>query len=428
MSAHNNRAEPSSASRQTGQSPSKTERFDFLDFGDPTFASAGFISPRRESHLNVASTKQPLASPTAWQTQQTLVSVHTAECSDERPRVQDSFGSAATSTTNEAARCVPDSFTRSLNLGDFNVSNLPPSSDVSSSRCLPENLSPKRQISSQRIHCCIEEAKPDLVLEDYAVEFRGKGVQSPHGASMEGFTSRLRGTDVPDRIGLFATERVFRAGSPATVVPISTHQAPVRARGDKAGVISDLDATRKAGERPLAILSRSAHAGKRTTNEHYDLDLDDFFPDVENCVESEVVGGSQGEFTPLPTASSSTEEDEEDHDHDGIELVETGQSRPGNSRGRRRTSSAFRHCHKPKMASSMQDSLARRQLFAVVVLCVIFMAGEAVGGVLANSLALFTDVLHLGSDLVSFIISLLAMWLANKPATRRMSFGYHRAG
>ncbi|GFN93325.1 Zinc transporter [Plakobranchus ocellatus] len=48
--------------------------------------------------------------------------------------------------------------------------------------------------------------------------------------------------------------------------------------------------------------------------------------------------------------------------------------------------------------------------------------------VLANSLALFTDVLHLGSDLVSFVISLLAMWLANKPATRRMSFGYHRAG
>ena len=50
------------------------------------------------------------------------------------------------------------------------------------------------------------------------------------------------------------------------------------------------------------------------------------------------------------------------------------------------------------------------------------------GGALANSLALFTDVLHLGSDLVSFVISLLAMWLANKPPTRRMSFGYHRAG
>jgi len=50
------------------------------------------------------------------------------------------------------------------------------------------------------------------------------------------------------------------------------------------------------------------------------------------------------------------------------------------------------------------------------------------GGVLSNSLALFTDVLHLASDLISFLISLLAMYLSKKPATRTMSFGFHRAG
>ena len=50
------------------------------------------------------------------------------------------------------------------------------------------------------------------------------------------------------------------------------------------------------------------------------------------------------------------------------------------------------------------------------------------GAVLANSLALFTDVLHLASDLISFIISLLAICLAAKPATSVMSFGYYRAG
>ncbi|BFZ22610.1 hypothetical protein BsWGS_25649 [Bradybaena similaris] len=86
----------------------------------------------------------------------------------------------------------------------------------------------------------------------------------------------------------------------------------------------------------------------------------------------------------------------------------------------------YRHCHKRRM-TSLTDKLARRQLVSVVVLCLLFMIGEGIGGFLANSLALFTDVLHLGSDLISFIISLLAMWLANKPATRRMSFGYHRA-
>ncbi|CAG5117523.1 unnamed protein product [Candidula unifasciata] len=86
----------------------------------------------------------------------------------------------------------------------------------------------------------------------------------------------------------------------------------------------------------------------------------------------------------------------------------------------------YRHCHQQKRMS-LTDKLARRQLISVVVLCSLFMIGEGIGGFLANSLALFTDVLHLASDLISFIISLLAMWLANKPATRRMSFGYHRA-
>lgn len=50
------------------------------------------------------------------------------------------------------------------------------------------------------------------------------------------------------------------------------------------------------------------------------------------------------------------------------------------------------------------------------------------GGVLSNSLALFTDVLHLASDLISFLVSLLSMYLAKKSATKRMSFGYYRAG
>ncbi|XP_046573373.1 zinc transporter 2-like [Haliotis rubra] len=83
------------------------------------------------------------------------------------------------------------------------------------------------------------------------------------------------------------------------------------------------------------------------------------------------------------------------------------------------------HCHMGPAGSS--DKLARNQLITVVVLCLLFMAGEAIGGALSNSLALFTDVLHLGSDLISFIISLLAIYLSTKPASKKMSFGYHRA-
>jgi zinc transporter 2 len=53
---------------------------------------------------------------------------------------------------------------------------------------------------------------------------------------------------------------------------------------------------------------------------------------------------------------------------------------------------------------------------------------KCAGGYLANSLAIMTDAGHLLSDLLSFLISLAALHLAQRPATARLSFGYHRAG
>ena len=51
-----------------------------------------------------------------------------------------------------------------------------------------------------------------------------------------------------------------------------------------------------------------------------------------------------------------------------------------------------------------------------------------VGGLLAGSLAVATDATHMASDLAGFLISLFAIWLSHKPATRRLSFGFYRAG
>ena len=50
------------------------------------------------------------------------------------------------------------------------------------------------------------------------------------------------------------------------------------------------------------------------------------------------------------------------------------------------------------------------------------------GGILSSSLALATDAAHLLTDFASFMISLFALFMASRPATRRMSFGWHRAG
>lgn len=51
-----------------------------------------------------------------------------------------------------------------------------------------------------------------------------------------------------------------------------------------------------------------------------------------------------------------------------------------------------------------------------------------VGGVLANSLAIATDAAHLLTDFASFLISLFALVLASRPRTKRMNFGWYRAG
>lgn len=50
-----------------------------------------------------------------------------------------------------------------------------------------------------------------------------------------------------------------------------------------------------------------------------------------------------------------------------------------------------------------------------------------VGGVWSNSLAIATDAAHLLTDFASFMISLFSIWVASRPATRRMPFGWYRA-
>ncbi|KAG0317813.1 hypothetical protein BG000_004425 [Podila horticola] len=69
----------------------------------------------------------------------------------------------------------------------------------------------------------------------------------------------------------------------------------------------------------------------------------------------------------------------------------------------------------------------KRKLIFVTVLCLCFFTVEMVGGYFARSLALMSDAFHLLSDVVSFMISLIAIWLSEQPATKRHSFGYHRA-
>ena len=73
------------------------------------------------------------------------------------------------------------------------------------------------------------------------------------------------------------------------------------------------------------------------------------------------------------------------------------------------------------------DKKARRKLITASVLCLVFMVGEVVGGIMSNSLAIATDAAHLLTDFASFMISLFAIWMAARPKSQKMSFGWHRA-
>ncbi len=56
-----------------------------------------------------------------------------------------------------------------------------------------------------------------------------------------------------------------------------------------------------------------------------------------------------------------------------------------------------------------------------------FMVIEFVGGWLSNSLALMTDAVHMLVDSLTLVLSLVMIWIARRPRTERMSYGFYRA-
>ncbi|HVM16773.1 MAG TPA: cation diffusion facilitator family transporter [Gaiellaceae bacterium] len=69
----------------------------------------------------------------------------------------------------------------------------------------------------------------------------------------------------------------------------------------------------------------------------------------------------------------------------------------------------------------------RRALAAALALVVGFAVVEAVGGVLAGSLALLADAAHMLGDAAALSLALFAAWIAGRPATPERSYGFRRA-
>ncbi|CAD8205443.1 unnamed protein product [Paramecium octaurelia] len=79
----------------------------------------------------------------------------------------------------------------------------------------------------------------------------------------------------------------------------------------------------------------------------------------------------------------------------------------------------------PDLTQITQKVLCR--LIVVSVVCIIFLVAEVIGGLWAQSLAILSDAAHMFSDMSGFFISIFSIWLGQRPASQKMSFGYHRA-
>ena len=78
------------------------------------------------------------------------------------------------------------------------------------------------------------------------------------------------------------------------------------------------------------------------------------------------------------------------------------------------------HTHSPDHRTEEQ------RVFWAMVLTGSFMVAEFIGGLISGSLALIADSAHMLTDTASLALAWVAMRIANRPADRLRSYGYHR--
>lgn len=92
---------------------------------------------------------------------------------------------------------------------------------------------------------------------------------------------------------------------------------------------------------------------------------------------------------------------------------------------------AHGHEDKPKLDAKSEDlknyNASMKKLKLVSFVSIFFIAAQLTGGYLANSIAIYTDSAHLASDMIGFGISMAALKMSMRPASKELTFGWHRA-
>ncbi|XP_077416286.1 proton-coupled zinc antiporter SLC30A2-like [Vanacampus margaritifer] len=70
---------------------------------------------------------------------------------------------------------------------------------------------------------------------------------------------------------------------------------------------------------------------------------------------------------------------------------------------------------------------AGKRLAVALLISLLFMVAEVLGGYAARSLAIMTDAAHLLSDAGSISLSIFSLWVSGRTATRTLTYGWRRA-
>jgi len=84
-------------------------------------------------------------------------------------------------------------------------------------------------------------------------------------------------------------------------------------------------------------------------------------------------------------------------------------------------------CHFDLKCFENKNDKQINKLRLATLIAVFFMLLELVGGIVAHSLALISDALHMFTDVGAFVLSLVVLRIAKRPSSSEMSYGYKRA-
>lgn len=87
----------------------------------------------------------------------------------------------------------------------------------------------------------------------------------------------------------------------------------------------------------------------------------------------------------------------------------------------------FTHHHGDVDKDLKNYNASMKKLKCVSIVSLFFIVAQLIGGYLAHSIAIFTDTAHLASDVVGFSISMMALKMTFREASKELTFGWHRA-